>query len=103
MKIKSLKRIWHSITYMQVSLLLFAVSCLISLILFIQAIRSGGNLSAAGGALGILALCLSIAGFAVPLYGRFIVHAEVRTDYRIGLLLNGVLMLILFFFYFLGL
>ena len=88
---------------MQVSLFLFGLALLIGLILFVKAVLGGGNLSEGEGFLGILALVASVAGFLIPLYGRFVVHAETRLDYRIGLALNGILMLIFFFFYFLGL
>lgn len=88
---------------MQVSLLLFGLAFLTGLVLFIRAVGSDGDLSIGEGILGILALVMSIAGFGIPLYGHFIVRAESRIDYRTGLILNGILMLIYFFFYFLGL
>ena len=103
MKKRSVKKILRSVTYMQVSLILFGLSFLICLVLFIRSILSGGGLGTAEGILGITALLFSIAGFITPLYGRFVVHAQARPDYRLGLLLNGAMMLILFFFYFLGL
>lgn len=103
MKKIRLKRLIRSVTYMQVSLLLFFVSLCISLILCIRAVTSGGNLKSWEGLLGMLALVLSILGFITPLYGHYVVHAQNKLDFRLGLLLNGVLMLILFFFYFLGL
>ena len=103
MKKKRLKRILSQVTYMQLSLILFLVSLLITAVLGIRAVARGGNLSFWEGLFGIAALLLSIAGFAAPLYGRFVVRAEAKQDYRIGLILNGVLMLLLFFFYFLGL
>ena len=103
MKKIRLKKLVHAVTYMQVSLLLFILSLIISLALGIRAVTSGGNLEAWEGLLGIVALIFSVLGFITPLYGRFTVHAQTRLDYRIGLVLNGILMLILFFFYFLGL
>ena len=103
MKKLSVKKILRAVTYMQVSLLLFILAFLIAAVLFVRAVVSGGTLGSADGILGMLALVFSIAGFITPLYGRFVVHAEAKPDYRLGLILNGVLMLILFFFYFLGL
>ena len=103
MKKLSVKKILRSVTYMQVSFLLFILSFLISAVLFVRAVVSGGALGSVDGILGMLALVLSIIGFITTLYGRFVVRAEAKPDYRLGLLLNGILMLVLFFFYFLDL
>ena len=101
-KKKLIERI-HALSYMQTSLGLFAVSLLILICLSIKAVSGRGALSFADGIMGIVSLILSIAGFAVPLYGHFIVKAECRMDWRLGTVLNGCLMLFLVFLYGLGL
>ena len=61
-----------------------------------------GAVSFLEGAAAFAGLIMCAAGFVIALYGRFIVKAKSRTDYRIGLALNGVLFLLLIFLYFLG-
>ncbi len=99
---KRLKNKLDSITYMQASLGLFVLSLLLTLYLFIKAISGNGNLGLRDALLGMVALLASLTGFGLPLYGRYILKGQARPDYRLGLLLNGAMMLILIFFYFLG-
>ncbi len=102
MKRKNLRELLGSLTYMQASLGLAALSLILFLVLFVQSVASGGGLPAWEGLLGIAGLLFSLTGFLVPLYGRFVVKSKDRPDYRLGLLLNGVLFLVYVFFYFLG-
>ncbi len=93
----------HALSYMQASLGLFSVSLLILICLSVKAVSGSAALSYGDGIMGIVSLILSMAGFAVPLYGHFIVKAECRLDWRLGTVLNGCLMLLLVFLYGLGL
>ena len=102
MKENSLRERIRRITYMQTSLGLFILSLVIVLVLWIRSVASNGALTLFEGFLGVLALAFCLTGFAVPLYGRFVVKAPDRPDYRLGLLLNGILALILVFLYILG-
>lgn len=99
---KSFREFMRGLSYMQASLSLFVLSLLLSLVLGIRAVISAGRVGYTEGALAFLALVLSIAGFVVPVYGHFIVKNDSRTDWRLGVLLNGLLMLFLTFIYFLG-
>ena len=91
-----------SVTYMQASLALFAVSLILTLVLSVRAVVTNGGLTLLEGFLGIVALLLSAAGLLVTLYGRFILKEKIRPDFRLGVLLNGLLMFWLVFLYFLG-
>ena len=91
-----------SLTYMQASLGLFGLCLVLLSILFIRSVTTGGGLSAWEGILGFAGLLLSLTGFLIPLYGKYVVRSKDRPDFRLGLLLNGVLFLVYVFFYFLG-
>ena len=92
----------RSVTYMQASLGLFGVSLILTLVLSVKAVATNGGLTLLDGFLGILALLMSAAGLMVALYGRFLLREKIRPDFRIGVLLNALLMLWLVFLYFLG-
>ena len=98
-----IKKAIASPTHMQLSLFCFVLALGLSLFLWIRSVTSRGSLSVFEGALGVAAALFSAAGFVIPLYGHFIVGAAEKKDYRRGLALNGVLFLLLVFFYFLGL
>ena len=102
MKEDTIRNRLRRITYMQTSLGLFVISLVTVLVLWIRSVTTNGSLTLFEGFLGILALVFCLIGFAVPLYGRFVVKAPSRPDYRIGLLLNGILALVLLFLYILG-
>ena len=93
----------RSVNYMQASLGLFGLSLLLTLVLSVRAVMTNGGLTILEGFLGILALLLSGAGLVIALYGRFILKEKRKPDFRLGLLLNLLLMLCLVFLYFLGL
>ena len=102
MEKKGLLKKLKSVTYMQASLGLFAVSLILALVLSVRAVVTNGGLTLLEGFLGIVALILSAAGLLVALYGRFILKEKIRPDFRLGVLLNGLLMFWLVFLYFLG-
>ncbi len=102
MEKKGLLKKLKSVTYMQASLGLFAVSLILTLVLSVRAVVTNGGLTLLEGFLGIVALLLSAAGLLVTLYGRFILKEKIRPDFRLGVLLNGLLMFWLVFLYFLG-
>lgn len=102
MKKKSTGGFIRSLSYMTASLVLFVLSFGVSVFLLIRAAGSGGAASAAAGAMGIAALVCSAAGFVIALYGHFIVRIDTKTDWRLGVILNGLLTLFLIFLYFLG-
>lgn len=91
-----------SLSYMQASLGLFVLGLLLLLGLFIHAVVSGGALAGWEGVLGFVGMLMALAGFALPLYGKFVVGSRDKPDYHLGLLLNGPLFLLYVFFYFLG-
>ncbi len=93
---------FRSLSYMTVSLILFALSFILTAVLIVRAALTNGRITAAEGILGITALICSVLGFIVPLYGHFIVRIDSKADWRIGAAANGLLMLILVFLYFLG-
>lgn len=99
---KKLKVRLNSITYMQTSLGLFIVSLLLLLALFIRAVLSGGQLQRPEALMGLCGMLMALGGFILPLYGKFVVESRDKPDYRLGMLLNGILFLIYVFFYFLG-
>lgn len=99
---KNKNRRLRSLSYMTVSLGLFFLSLILSAVLIVRAVLTDGGLGRADAVLGTLALAAVIAGFIVPLYGHFIVRIDGKANWRLGVLLNGVLMLFLVFLYFLG-
>ena len=93
---------FRSLSYMTVSLGLFAISLGLTVFLIVRSVLTEGGLGRTEGILGAAALLASAAGWIIPLYGHFIVRMDGKADWRIGTLLNGLLMLILVFLYFLG-
>ncbi len=93
---------FRSLSYMTASAALFAVSFVLTAVLLVRAVRSAGGLGTAEGLLGIAALVAAAAGFVIPLYGHFIVREDGRADWRIGCALNGLMLLVLVWLYFLG-
>ena len=91
---KNKNRRLRSLSYMTVSLGLFFLSLILSAVLIVRAVLTDGGLGSADAVLGTLALAAVIAGFIVRIDGK--------ADWRLGVLLNGVLMLFLVFLYFLG-
>ena len=89
-------------TYMTASMILFAVSLVLTVFLIIRSVMTAGSLGKTESILGAAALLASAAGWIIPLYGHFIVRMDGKADWRAGTLLNGTLMLLLVFFYFLG-
>ncbi|MBO4838763.1 MAG: hypothetical protein J5493_05270 [Lachnospiraceae bacterium] len=102
MKRKEIKEKIGTLTYMQTSLGLFGLCLVLLIVLFVRSVVSGGGLARWEGILGVAGLLLSLTGFLVPLYGKYVVRTKDRPDFRLGLLLNGILFLIYVFFYFLG-
>ena len=102
MKRKEIAGKVRSVTYMQTSLGLFVLCLILLIVLFIRSVTSGGQLSWWEGLLGFAGMLLSLAGFLVPLYGKYVVKGKDRPDFRLGLALNGALFLVYVFFYFLG-
>ena len=92
----------RSLSYMTVSVALFILGLVITAALLVRSAVTDGGLGRISGILGTVALAAAIAGFAVPLYGHFIVRMDGKGDWRVGTVLNGLLMLFLVFLYFLG-
>ena len=87
---------------MAASVGLFAAAFLISIAVFLHAVLTGGAVSFTEGIAAFFSMLMCAGGFFIALYGRFIVKAESRLDYRLGLALNGIWLLLLVFLYFLG-
>ena len=88
--------------FMVISLGLFGVSLLTSLVIGIRAVSSNGTISYGEGIAVFACLLLCLAGFLITLYGHYVVKAESRLNFRLGLFTNGGLLLVLLFLYFLG-
>ena len=101
-KNKSGKGGLRSLSYMTVSISLFCLSLVLTAVLMVRSALTAGGLGRTEGILGTVALIASVVGFIVPLYGHFIVRMDGKGDWRVGTLLNGILMLFLIFLYFLG-
>lgn len=101
-----MKRKWgeklHRISYMQSAIGLFVLSLLVLLALFVLALLSSGGLKLWAGLIAFLGMLMALAGFILPLYGKYVVGSRDKPDYRWGMLLNGPLFLLYVFFYFLG-
>ena len=91
-----------SVSYMHASLGIFVFCLILLLLLLILSVLSRGGLLSWQGILGFFGMLLSLGGFLLPLYGKFIVRTKDKPDYRLGLLLNGGLFRLYLFFYFLG-
>ena len=102
MKRRELNEKIGAVTYMQTSLGLFGLCLILLIVLFVRTVTSGGGLAPWEGVLGFAGMVLSLAGFLIPLYGKYVVKGKDRPDFRLGLLLNGILFLVYVFFYFLG-
>nr|MBQ6242720.1 hypothetical protein [Lachnospiraceae bacterium] len=102
MKRKELGGKIKTLTYMQTSLGLFGLCLILLIVLFVRSVTSGGGLTWWEGLLGFIGMLLSLAGFLIPLYGKYVVKGKDRPDFRLGLALNGMLFLVYVFFYFLG-
>ena len=101
-KRKTVKDRFAALTYMQASLSLFAVSLLIFALCIWRSAATGGGaglLAALGGILGFAVAC---AGLGVTLYGHFAVRMEGKLSWKIGILCNGGLALILLLLYLSG-
>lgn len=92
----------HRISYMQSAIGLFVLSLLVLLALFVLALLSSGGLKLWAGLIAFLGMLMALAGFILPLYGKYVVGSRDKPDYRWGMLLNGPLFLLYVFFYFLG-
>ena len=92
----------RSLSYMTVSVSLFILSLVLTVLLIIRTAVTAGGLGRTESILGAAALIASIAGWIIPLYGHFIVRMDGKGDWRVGTVMNGILMLFLIFLYFLG-
>ena len=92
----------HRISYMQSAIGLFVLSLLVLLALFVLALLSSGGLKLWAGLIAFLGMLMALAGFILPLYGKYVVGSRDKPDFRWGMLLNGPLFLLYVFFYFLG-
>ena len=92
----------RSMSYMTASVGLFILSLGLTVFLIVRAVLTEGAISRTEGILGTVALIASAAVFIIPLYGHFIVRMDGKADWRVGAALNGIMMLLLIFLYFLG-
>ena len=92
----------RSLSYMTVSVSLFILSLVLTAVLIVRSALTAGGLGRTEAVLGAAALLASAAGWIIPLYGHFIVRIDGKGDWRVGTVMNGILMLFLIFLYFLG-
>ena len=92
----------RSLSYMTVAVALFVIAFGLTVFVLLRAVLSGGNAGRLEGICGIAAIVCSAAGFVVPLYGHFIVRMDGKADWRLGVVLNGLLLFFLIFLYFSG-
>ena len=97
-----LRKLLRKITYMQLSLSLLVVELGLLIWLFILAVKTNGELSLLQGSIGILCLIFSVIGAIAPLYGHFIVQKNSRISWKVGVILQGIVLLFLVYLYFLG-
>ena len=102
-KKKSLSEKLKHLTYMQVSLTLFAFAAALLILCLVLAFVTAGNVGWVAGLAGIVSVILSLAGLIITLYGHFAVGMEGKTKWTLGLILNGVVFVISLGLYILGL
>lgn len=101
-KKKSVGDRFASMTYMQASLSLFTVSLLIFALCIWRSAATGGAAGLLAALAAILGFALACAGLGVTLYGHFFVRIEGKLSWKIGILCNGGLALILLLLYLSG-
>ena len=66
----------HRISYMQSAIGLFVLSLLVLLALFVLALLSSGGLKLWAGLIAFLGMLMALAGFILPLYGKYVVGSR---------------------------
>ena len=102
-KKKSLSEKLQHLTYMQVSLTLFAFAAVMLILSLVLAFVMPGEVGWVAGTAGIMAGLLSLAGVIVTLYGHFAVGMEGKAKWTLGVILNGVVFAVSLGLYILGL
>ena len=86
----------QDVTFMEVALLLFALSALSFLGGIVWAVAAHGQAPWPVNLLGFLVFGLSGAGILVTLYGHYLVEAESKVNWKIGLFTNGGMAALMF-------
>ncbi|MBQ5953245.1 MAG: hypothetical protein IJL47_04295 [Lachnospiraceae bacterium] len=100
--LKKIGEFFRSLSYMTAAVLLFLAAFGLTVFVFVRAVTTGGNIGRLESALCLLSLIFAAAGVVIPLYGHFIVRVDGKADWRVGVAMNGLLLLALIFLYFLG-
>ena len=100
---KSLSEKLQHLTYMQVSLTLFAFAAVLLILSLVLAIMEPGETGWVAALAGIVAGVLSLAGLIITLYGHFAVGMEGKTRWFWGLITNGIVFAIALALYMIGL
>lgn len=100
---KTIKEKLRSLTYMQASLTLFAVSFFALVFCLWYAISSNGGSGILVALVGIISLFLALSGLLVTLYGHFAVGIEGKIHWIAGIFTNGTLLVVTFLLYLSGL
>ena len=79
----------QDVTFMEVSLFLFALSVLCFIGGVAWSIAAHGNAPWPLSLIGILVLGLSVAGVLITLYGHYMVEADSKVNWHVGLFTNG--------------
>lgn len=102
-KKKTLSERQKNLTYMQVSLGLFAFAAVLLVLSLVLAFVTDGGAGFVAALAGVVSLLLSAAGLAVTLYGHFAVGVEGKIKWKLGVILNGAVLAVTLALYLLGL
>ena len=100
---KSLSEKLKHLTYMQVSMTLFAFAAVLLILSLVLAFMMPGEVGWIGGLAGIVAGILALVGLIITLYGHFAVGMEGKTKWTWGLILNGIVFVVCVVLYVIGL
>ncbi len=100
---KTISERMRDITFMQMAMFLFWMQVAIAVLAILWSVLTGGNAPWGVGLLGYLNIILGIGGIAVTAYGHFVVGAESKTDWKMGILLNFISIMVMITFFLMGL
>ena len=100
---KTLSERMRDITFMQMAMFFFGLQVAILIFAVAWSAVTGGNAPWGVGLLGYLNTFLGIGGIAVTTYGHFVVGAESKTDWKMGILLNFISIMVMITFFLMGL
>ena len=99
---KTLAQKIKSLTYLRVSLLIFACALALFIAAIVISAISGGAGNLLIGLFGLLALLISIGGIVLAIYGKFILQAPSTHSWLFALLPNLILFIVLLILYISG-